>query len=88
MVRRERQGNNGSAVPPGQRWHLPAEPSTLARLVLSRSGTSQGEAPPHRIHTTPVPTCCDVEYAAHVHERAAGYPHNSSGGKAARRDSS
>ena len=90
MVRRERQGNNGSAMPPGQRWHLPAEPSTLAKLesisatTLSRlvlrtqqrckevspatqSGTSQGEAPPHLIHTARVPTWCDVEYAAHVH---------------------
>src|SRR5689334_11036604 len=30
---------------PGQRWHQPALPTTLSRLALARSGTSQGAAP-------------------------------------------
>ena len=50
-----RQGEGGSAVAAGQRWRLPAELSTLARLLATQSGKSQGEAPPHRVHTAPVP---------------------------------
>ncbi|MGZ3611746.1 MAG: hypothetical protein ACXWPS_14760 [Ktedonobacteraceae bacterium] len=65
--------------PAGQRWHLPALPTTLAKLesisattltrlvprtqqrckevsTATQSGKSQGEAPPHRVHTAPVPT--------------------------------
>ena len=40
----------------GQRWHLPALPTTLARLALSRSGKTQGEAPTPPIIRSPVPT--------------------------------
>jgi hypothetical protein len=30
-------------------------------------GSRTAQAPPHHIHTTPVPTVCDVEHAQHVH---------------------
>ena len=38
---------------PGQRWHLPAEPSTLARLAL-RAQASRKEKRPHHPSSTPL----------------------------------
>ncbi len=43
----------GRRKPPGQRWHLPALPTTLARLLL-RSQASRKEKRPHTASTQPL----------------------------------
>ena len=41
---------------PGQRWHLPALPTTLARLALRAQARRKEKRPPPPIIHTPVPT--------------------------------